>query len=73
MTTNSEYTPTSDRVRAMYVHDRADGTTLTEAEAGNEFDRWLAAHDAETLRAVAVDVYALHEDMQSRADLWEGR
>lgn len=67
-----DYTPTLDRIRAMYVHDRADGETLSEAQAGSEFDRALAKHDAETLRTVAVEVYALHEEMQARADLWEG-
>jgi hypothetical protein len=36
-----------------------------------EFDRWLAAHDAEILRTAALDVYALSEQMQVRADLIE--
>lgn len=48
----SDYTPTTDRVRAMYVHDRADGETLSHGGATAEFDRWMAQHDAEVRKAV---------------------
>lgn len=50
----SDYTPTTDRVRAMYVHDRADGETLSHGGATAEFDRWLAQHDRE-VRAEALN------------------
>jgi hypothetical protein len=68
----SDYTPTADRIRAMYVHDRSGGG-LSEHDAEREFDRWLAQHDAHILRAQAVEVYALSEEMHRRADTWEGK
>jgi phage terminase Nu1 subunit (DNA packaging protein) len=42
----SEYTPTTDEVRAMYV----TGTPphrVSVPQGNAEFDRWLAQHDAE--------------------------
>jgi len=49
----SEYTPTTDEMRAFYTAERLDGPHLdgfpppTVKHAEAEFDRWLAAHDAE--------------------------
>ncbi|RBO72825.1 hypothetical protein [Microbacterium sp. H6] len=49
----SEYTPTTDEMRAFYTAERLDGPHLggfplpTVEQAETEFDRWLAAHDAE--------------------------
>lgn len=74
----TDYIPTDDEVRLAYI-DRRDFIAsirnedrLSDDEYGEEFDRWLAKNDAETLRTVAVDVLVLHENMQRRADLWEG-
>lgn len=41
---NVEYTPTTDDVRAYYVWAKS---RRVSRERGAEFDRWLAAHDAE--------------------------
>ena len=49
----SEYTPTTDEVRAEYVQNRAIRVPTTTAVA-SEFDRWLAAHDRE-VKAEAFD------------------
>ena len=45
----SEYTPTTEQIRATYAAGESEGTPEDYAE----FDRWLAAHDAE-VRAGAV-------------------
>lgn len=47
----SEYTPTAEQVRERYVYDE----WVDDEARGPEFDRWLAAHDAEVRAA------ALHE------------
>ena len=39
-----EHTPTTDDVRAYYVWSKS---RRVSRERGIEFDRWLAAHDAE--------------------------
>jgi len=53
-----EYTPTTEQVRAGYEPLHATGPNtydlMSEEEAGAEFDRWLAAHDAQVLRAAAL-------------------
>ncbi len=55
----SEYTPTTESVRWNYAvywqvedHD-TDGSAEAREAA---FDRWLAAHDAEVLRAAATEL-----------------
>ena len=57
----SEYTPTTEEVRADYVRDHTRnfdsymvGRSLTSEQEfyGAKFDRWLAAHDAEVLDGV---------------------
>ena len=50
----SDYTPTTDEVRDAYVDTgwAADGS-LSDPRDPDEFDRWLAAHDAE-VRAQAL-------------------
>lgn len=65
----SEYTPTTDDLRLAYENHR--GLCLAETmrdqgdsfipgvEAGEDFDRWLAAHDAE-VAAKALDDFAAH-------------
>lgn len=52
----SDYTPTTDEVRAMYV----TGTPphrVTIPQGNGEFDRWLAQHDAE-VRTAALNAAA---------------
>lgn len=53
----SDYTPTTEEMRAFYTAERIDvhphlfpKPSAEEAEA--EFDRWLAAHDAEVRTSV---------------------
>lgn len=43
--TMSDFTPTTEQVRALYVHD---ASAPGQVERGEEFDRWLAEHDRET-------------------------
>lgn len=48
----SDYTPTTEQVRSAYWHGTVDRDVVgrgTEARDrfDSEFDRWLAAHDAE--------------------------
>ncbi|WP_431785361.1 hypothetical protein [Microbacterium maritypicum] len=49
----SEYTPTTEEMRAFYTAERLDGPHLggfpppTVEQAESEFNAWLAAHDAE--------------------------
>lgn len=57
----SEYTPTTKDVREVWIY--AQDITHDEGEDfhGAEFDRWLAAHDAEVLRAAAVELeHSIH-------------
>lgn len=57
----SEYTPTTDEMRAFYTAERLDGPhlegfpppTVDQAEA--EFNAWLSAHDAEVRASVVVE------------------
>lgn len=48
-----EYTPTTEEVRSSFASNQFvqrgefEFELLAEDEAGAEFDRWLAAHDAE--------------------------
>lgn len=50
----SEYTPTTEHVRAKYARGmKSDGTPAIFEKWGNEFDLWLADHDAK-VRAEAL-------------------
>lgn len=68
-----EYTPTTEEVRTRFQRDcaRNRDDEPSARVSGADFDRWLTRRDAELLRSAAVDVYALSEDMQRRADLIE--
>jgi len=59
----NEYTPTTERVRRDYVVENLGSTTephtATDGEA--EFDRWLAQHDAEVVKATEERIIALLE------------
>jgi len=54
-----QYTPTVEEMRSFYVAERLDGPHLagfpkpTVSQAEAEFDRGLAAHDAQVLRDAA--------------------
>ncbi|MBW1639254.1 hypothetical protein G3H63_09240 [Microbacterium resistens] len=49
----SDYTPTTEQIRAGYI---GEPEHFMDKAVGEEFDRWLAAHDAE---------------VQERADRWK--
>lgn len=51
----TDYTPTTDQVKYRYQLDVGNSPISGRSfdEAGLEFDRWLAAHDAEVLREAA--------------------
>ena len=51
----SDYTPTTEAVRAKYARGtRSDGTHAQFVKWQKEFDRWIAAHDAEVLAPAGV-------------------
>ena len=56
----SDYTPTTDEVRGAYVSARSEeefaASYLSQFEP--EFDRWLAAHDAELREQIAAEIEA---------------
>ena len=50
----SDYTPTTDEVREVWQYDQQEvdmegWVTVSFDEAGQSFDRWLTAHDAEVV------------------------
>ena len=47
----SEYTPTTPMIRTGYMRDGRE-----RKQRADEFDRWLAAHDAELRAQIAADV-----------------
>lgn len=49
----SEYTPSTGEVRRRYAYARSAGNKNQSAVA--EFDRWLAAHDAEVRAGVVAE------------------
>jgi len=55
----SEYTPTTKQIRERCITDPEDeyhnpiNAPANRLAAGREFDRWLAAHDAEVRRDAA--------------------
>ena len=62
-----DYTPSTEDVRESYTYFRG---TIPTVEHGAEFDRWLAAHDAEvreqTLDALRPEYSDLIPTIQAR-------
>ena len=53
----SEYTPTDNEVRRKYSRGmKSDGTSTQFVKWQKEFDRWLAAHDAELRAQIAAEL-----------------
>jgi ABC-type Zn2+ transport system substrate-binding protein/surface adhesin len=74
----SDYTPTTDEVRADYVRDHTRGydeyqgdQTLTAMQEhyGAEFDSWLAQHDAEVRTAALRE--AMAEALEEERDQYK--
>lgn len=67
----SEYTPTTEEMRAFYTAERLDGPHLggfpapTVEQAESEFNAWLAAHDDEVRAAT------LREALDTESHPWE--
>lgn len=57
----SNSTPTTDEVRKNYAYTRAGDRIHRTQEYFKAFDRWLAAHDAEVLRAAAERMHQVSE------------
>lgn len=58
----SDYTPTTDHIRNDYLR------MGRKAENADEFDRWLAEHDAELIEGLATEAgYSLvyHEEAEA--------
>lgn len=52
----SEFTPTTAEVRERFIDGfPMDTWVVARAELGADFDRWLAAHDAEVARKALTD------------------
>lgn len=56
----TDYTPTTDRVREVYTFA---GSSAGPGASAAQFDRWLAAHDAE----VRAEATAVTDDMVKAA------
>lgn len=48
----TDYTPTTEQVRNAYVRGMRDTFIASAGEHREEFDRWVAAHDAEARNSV---------------------
>lgn len=66
--TPSEYTPTTEDIRAafMFALSKGYGFIGWPCEAETMFDRWLAAHDADRDRLAQIvdEVRALHAPLE---------
>ena len=47
-----EYTPTTEAVRRDYIFAQGSNDTGEQRLEGEEFDRWLAQHDAEVFQRI---------------------
>ena len=62
----TDYTPTTEEVRGHFIYGVDDlSATNTEARTA-EFDRWLAAHDAEVREQAAQRVQAMRQPSLAR-------
>ena len=73
---SDEYTPTASEIRLSWVFAVVNGSRLNDVSsrlegAAEEFDRWLAAHDAEVKAAVLGSV-ATSIDLDAIANEWAG-
>lgn len=68
----TDYTPTTDTVRATYArhHSKCEPCGETTAALVAEFDRWLAAHDREV---AARTLRELHAEMSTDWHVYETR
>lgn len=57
-----EYTPTTEAVRRDYIFAQGSNDTGEQRLEGEEFDRWLAAHDAEVFQRGREDVARERDD-----------
>lgn len=48
------YTPTTDTVRCAYLASETSFDDFSGGLANAEFDRWLAQHDKEVLKAASI-------------------
>lgn len=53
MSEHYEFTPTTEQVRMDYIQ-ASEGDRVCPEEAGPQFDRWLAAHDAQVRQEAKV-------------------
>ena len=56
----SDYTPSTGEVRRRYAYARSDKPGHKNQSAIAEFDRWLAAHDAEVRAATITEFESLY-------------
>ena len=69
----SGYTPTTEEVREAWLtaeHEERDPFSTSDDDLRAEFDRWLAAHDAEILEKAAQRVEALEPKLDMSK--WDG-
>jgi hypothetical protein len=58
----ADYTPTTAQVKAAYVRAMRNAFIASEGEHREEFDRWLAARDAEVAAAALREAADMIED-----------
>lgn len=73
----SEYTPTTKDVREVWIYAHIITHDEGEDFHGAEFDRWLAAHDAEVRAGVVAEepegFYVIpNRDAPDQDSLWDG-
>lgn len=68
----SDYTPSTDGVRRSYAYVRSSKPDHKNQSAIAEFDRWLAAHDAEVLAAAGVTPQPEPDDFWEYKEIGRG-
>lgn len=51
----NDYTPTTEEIRVIYIGTREEFVKPWQSNRPAEFDRWLAAHDAEVRASVVAE------------------
>jgi hypothetical protein len=54
----ADYTPNTDKVRDAYIRGMRTAFIASAGEHHEEFDRWLAAHDAQVAAQIAEKIRA---------------
>lgn len=70
MSDREEYTPTTEDVRNDYAQLNASVREEATVPVGEEFDRWLAAHDREVREATKAGIAEMFDALHE-SDEWD--